>query len=111
MVRIGASLLANAAGVACFWVALFTDAQRLTFALLGVILIGIGIGTPALSRGHAAPRVDPAAAARRHHEERIVQARGVVSLLEARISGLQQRLAEERRKLDKLRAAAAEPYL
>lgn len=111
MVRIGASLLANAAGVACFWVALFTDAQRLTFALLGVILIGIGIGTPALSRGHAAPRVDPAAAARRHHEERIVQARGVVSLLEARISGLQQRLAEERRKLDKLRAAADEPYL
>jgi len=111
MVRIGASLLANAAGVACFWVALFTDAQRLTFALLGVILIGIGIGTPALSRGHAAPRVDPAAAARRHHEERIVQARGVVRLLEARISGLQQRLAEERRKLDKLRAAAAEPYL
>ena len=111
MVRIGASLLANAAGVACFWVALFTDAQRLTFALLGVILIGIGIGTPALSRGHAAPRVDPAAAARRHHEERIVQARGVVSLLEARISGLQQRLAEERRKLDKLRAAVDEPYL
>ncbi len=97
MVRIGASLLANAAGVACFWVALFSDAQRLTFALLGVILIGIGIGTPALSRGHATPRVDPAAAARRHHEERIVQARGVVSLLEARIAGLQQRLAEERR--------------
>ena len=111
MVRIGASLLANAAGVACFWVALFSDAQRLTFALLGVILIGIGIGTPALSRGHATPRVDPAAAARRHHEERIVQARGVVSLLEARIAGLQQRLAEERRKLDKLRAAADEPYL
>jgi hypothetical protein len=111
MVRIGASLLANAAGVACFWVALFSDAQRLTFAVLGVILIGIGIGTPTLGRGHAVPRADPAAAARRHHEERIAQARGTVSMLEARISGVQQRLAEERRKLDKLRAAAAEPYL
>ena len=111
MVRLGASLLANAAGVACFWVALFTDTQRLTFALLGAILIGIGIGTPALKRGRTVARVDPAAAARHQHAERLAQARGIVSMLETRIASLQQRLAEERRKLEKLRAAIDEPYL
>jgi len=111
VVCIGASLLANAAGVACFWVAIFTEGQRLTFALLGAILIGIGIGTPALNRGRKTVRVDPAAAVRRQHEEQVGQARGVVNMIEARLSGLQQRLAEERRKVEKLRAAVDEPYL
>ena len=111
VVRIGASLLANGAGVACFWVALFTDTQRLTFAVMGAILIGIGIGTPALNRGRKATRTDPAAPARRQQEERVGQARGVVNMIEARITGLQQRLAEERRKVEKLRAAHEEPYL
>ena len=89
----------------------FTDTQRLTFALLGAILIGIGIGTPALKRGRTAARVDPAAVARHQHAERLAQARGIVSMLETRIASLQQRLAEERRKLEKLRAAIDEPYL
>ena len=111
MVRMGASLLANAAGVACFWVALFSDSQRLTFAILGAILIGIGIGTPALARNRPTPRIDPAVAVRRRHEERMGQARGVVSMIETRIAGVQQRLAEERRKLEKCRAALEEPYL
>jgi hypothetical protein len=38
-------------------------------------------------------------------------ARGVVNLVEARINGLQQRLAGERRKVETLRAAADEPYV
>ena len=56
-------------------------------------------------------RVDPAATVRRQHEEQVGQARGVVNLIEARLGGLQQRLAEERRKVEKLRAAVDEPYL
>ncbi|MFT3828977.1 MAG: ATP-binding protein [Opitutaceae bacterium] len=115
VVRIGASLAANGLGVACFWVALFTDNQRLTFLLLGAILIGIGIGTPALNRGRGNSRSDhthaAVAALHRRQQERVGEARGVVDLIEARIGGLQQRLANERRKCDKLRAAAEEPYL
>lgn len=110
VVRVGASLLANGAGVACFWVALFTGAQRLTFLLLGAILIGIGIGTPALKRGHA-PAADAGASFRRRHEERAAHAREMVAMIEARVAGVQQRLATERKKHDKLRAAADEPYL
>jgi len=34
-----------------------------------------------------------------------------VSMIETRIAGVQQRLAEERRKLEKCRAALEEPYL
>lgn len=111
VVRIGASLLANGAGVASFWVALFNDTQRLTFVLLGAILIGIGIGTPALNRGRKTARVHQADVARRQRQERVAQSRGVVGLVETRIAGLQQRLAEERRKVEKLRAATEEPYL
>ncbi len=115
VVRIGASLAANGLGVACFWVALFTDNQRLTFLMFGAILIGIGIGTPALNRGRAASRAEQAQAAvaalQRRQQERVAEARGVVNLLEARLGGLQQRLANERRRLDKLRAAADEAYL
>lgn len=111
VVRVGASLLANGSGVACFWMALFTTDQRLTFIVMGGILIGIGIGTPALQRSRKPSRVDPAAIARRKQDERVEQARGVVSLLEARISGLQQRLTEERRKVETLRTATEEPYV
>ncbi len=111
IVRLGTSLLANGAGVACFWIALFTDEQRLTFLVIGAILIGIGIGTPAMARGRKAPRVDPAAAARRRQEARVGEARGVVNLIEARIAALQQRLTEERRKVEKLRVACEEAYL
>ncbi len=111
VVRVGASLLANGAGVACFWMALFTASQRMTFIVLGGILIGIGIGTPALKRGKKPSRVDHAAITRRKQDERVAQSRGVVAMLEARIAGLQQRLAEDRRKLETLRAAADEPYV
>lgn len=111
IVRLGTSLLANGAGVACFWVALFTDSQRMTFLLLGAILIGVGIGTPAMARGRKAAAADQAAVVRRRQDERVGQARGMVSLLEARVSGMQERLAEERRKLERLSAAAEEPYL
>jgi hypothetical protein len=111
VVRVGASLLANGAGVACFWGALFSDNQRMTFIVLGGILIGIGIGTPALKRSRKPSRVDHAALAHRKQEERVAQARGVVNLLEARTSGLQQRLAEDRRKVEALRAAIEEPYV
>ncbi|MBK8476845.1 MAG: ATP-binding protein [Opitutaceae bacterium] len=111
VVRVGASLLANGAGVACFWMALFTTSQRMTFIVFGGILIGIGIGTPAFKRGKKPSRVDHAAITRRKQEERVAQSRGVVAMLEARIAGLQQRLAEDRRKLEKLRAAADEPYV
>lgn len=114
VVRIGTSLAANGLGVACFWVALFTDNQRLTFLTLGAILIGIGIGTPALNRGRGNTRehaLAAVAALQRRQQERVGEARGVVKLIEARIDGLQQRLANERRKCDKLRAAADEAYL
>ena len=111
VVRLGASLLANGAGVVCFWVALFTDNQRLTFLLLGAILIGVGIGTPAMKRGRKPAAIDHANVARRQQEERVDHARGVVNLLEARAAALQQRLAEERRKVDRLRGAMEEPYL
>ena len=111
VVRVGASLLANGAGVACFWVALFSENQRMTFIVLGAVLIGIGIGTPALQRSRKPSYVDHAALAHRKQEERVAQARGIVSLLEARTSGLQQRLAEDRRKVEALRAATEEPYV
>jgi hypothetical protein len=115
VVRIGASLAANGLGVACFWVALFTNNQRLTFLVLGAILIGIGIGTPALNRGRGNARAEHALAAvaalQRRQQARVGDARGVVNLVEARINGLQQRLAGERRKVETLRAAADEPYL
>ena len=111
VVRLGASLLANAAGVACFWIALFSANQRLTFAVLGAILIGIGIGTPAMTRNRKTARVAQVAVARRKEEDRVGQARGTVNLIEARIAGLQQRLAEDRRKLERLRAATEEPYV
>ena len=111
VVRVGASLLANGAGVSCFWLALFTTNQRLTFIVIGGILIGVGVGTPALKRSRKPSRVDQVALARRKQDERLAQVRGVVNLLEARISGLQLRLAEERRKVEKLRAAADEPYV
>lgn len=111
IVRLGASLLANGAGVACFWVALFTDTQRLTFLMLGAILIGIGIGTPAMKRGRKTARADQATVARHRHEERVGHARSTVNLVEARIAALQQRLTEERRKVEKLRIACDEAYL
>ena len=110
VVRLGASLLANGVGVVCFWVALFTDNQRLTFLLLGAILIGVGIGTPAMKRGRRPAATDPANAARRQHQDRVEHARGVVNLLEARAAALQQRLVEERRKVERLRGATEEPY-
>ena len=110
VVRVGASLLANGAGVSCFWVALFTTNQRLTFIVIGGILIGVGVGTPALKRSRKPLRIDHVGMARRKQDERLAQASGVVNLLEARISGMQMHLAEERRKLERLRAAADEPY-
>lgn len=111
VVRLGASMLANAGGVACFWVALFSNDQRLTFALFGAILIGIGIGTPAMARSRKFSPVDQAAVARHQQEARVGEARGMVNLIEARISGHQQRLTGERRKVDRIRAAIDEPYV
>ncbi len=111
IVRLGTSLLANGAGVACFWVALFAEEQRMTFLLFGAILIGVGIGTPAMTRSRKAAAADNAAVTRRRQDERVGQARGMVSLLETRVSGMQERLAEERRKVERLRAAVEEPYL
>lgn len=109
VVRIGVSLVANGAGVVCFWLALFSATQRLSFIVVGGLLIGIGFGTPALSqRSSQAAR---AAASKHAHEQRAGQTRGMVNLLEAQTSSLQQRVAEERRRGDKLRAAIDEPLL
>ncbi len=111
VVRLGASLLSNVAGVAFLWAAMFSNEQRLTFALCGAILIGIGIGTPALTRQRRVARIDFAEQQRRGQEARVVEAKGMVNLLEARISAHQQRLVEERRKVERLAAAIDEPYV
>lgn len=116
VVRIGTSLAANALGVVAFWVALFTDGQRLTFLILGAVLIGIGIGTPAIGGGRAQGRGERAVrealeAVRRRQLARVDEAQGAVNLLEARLNALQERLATERRKVERLRAAAHEPYV
>ena len=109
VVRIGVSLLANGAGVVCFWMALFSANQRLSFIVVGGLLIGIGFGTPALSSRTG--QVARAAAVKSAQQQRIGQVRGMVNLLEAQTASLQQRLAEERRRGETLRAALDEPLV
>jgi hypothetical protein len=111
VVRLGASMLANGLGVACIWIALLLAHQRATFLILGTVLIGIGIGTPALKRSRAATRAAQSANNRRKHEIRVKQAHGVVGIIETKINSMQSTLALERRRLDKIVAALDSPYL
>jgi hypothetical protein len=109
IVRLGVSLLANGAGVVCFWVALFSAGQRLSFIVLGGLLIGVGFGTPALSRRPT--RAVLVARNNAAQQQKANQARGMVNLIEAQASSLQQRLAEERRRMEKFRSALEEPLV